>query len=479
MLNIECQSLLNRLFFQNIDQVECQNMTHKTLCDLDEGELFIEYTESETLSFDHSKVKSVNFNHYSGYGLRGIKGEAVAYSSSNILNKKNLYDSAETIKFLSQKSKSFSGNKNFYDTGVKHNLYAQHNPTIESKCDKKIELLREVDEYIRRKSIYVQQVSLSLSTMWQAVYIITKDGKNHHDFRPLVRMNISVICQKDGRVETGSSGFGNRYSYDNIEKNWQHHANYAVNQALVNLSSVPAKAGKMQIVLGSGWPAVLLHEAVGHGLEGDFNRKESSNYTGKLGQKVASEKVTIIDDGTMFERRGSLNIDDEGTPTSKTYLIDGGIAVNYMQDKLNARLMNVVPTGNGRRESYASVPMPRMTNTYMQAGGDDKEQVISSVKNGIYAVNFSGGQVDITSGNFVFSAQEAYMIENGKITSPIKGATLIGNGPEVMKNILAVCDDLELDAGIGTCGKAGQNIPVGVGQPTILVNDVTVGGTEL
>jgi len=340
-------------------------------------------------------------------------------------------------------------------------------------------LLGEIDAYARDKDSRVVQVSASIAGEWQAVQILRGDGTRLADLRPLVRLNVSIVVEKDGRRETGSFGCGGRFGYDRVtsEASWKASVDEALRQALVNLEARPAPAGEMEIVLGSGWPGILLHEAIGHGLEGDFNRKKTSAFSGLLGQRIAAPGVTVIDDGTMPDRRGSLTVDDEGTPTSRTVLIEDGFLRGYMQDRQNARLMGVAPTGNGRRQSYAHAPMPRMTNTVMLSGSHKREDMIRSVKRGLYAVGFSGGQVDITSGKFVFSTSEAYLIEDGKVTAPVKGATLIGNGPDALTKVSMVGDDMALDPGIGTCGKNGQGVPVGVGQPTMKLTGLTVGGT--
>jgi TldD protein len=410
--------------------------------------------------------------------LRGIIADADSYAYSSILTIDELLNAANIVRSLG----SNANNKIALHTTspkITTPLYATDNPVLEGSFASKIALLSEIDQYIRAKSQLIKQVSCSLSGEWQAICIINKDGNISHDIRPLVRLSISVVVEKNGRIEAGSYGTGGRQSYLNYTKNWQNHADEALRQALVNLESIPTPAAEMTVVLGSGWPGVLLHEAVGHGLEGDFNRKGTSAFSKLIGKQVASKGVTVIDDGTIANRRGSLNIDDEGTPTAKNILIEDGILQGYMQDKQNAKLMNVKPTGNGRRENFACTPMPRMTNTFMLAGKDKPSDIISSVKNGLYAVNFGGGQVDITSGKFVFSTSEAYLIENGKITQPVKGATLIGNGPDALTKITAIGNDLQLDAGVGTCGKAGQSVPVGVGQPTLCISNMTVGGTKI
>ncbi|MEM8798533.1 MAG: metalloprotease TldD, partial [Pseudomonadota bacterium] len=358
-------------------------------------------------------------------------------------------------------------------------LYAPVNPLESVSFQNKVKLLNEIDTYLRAKDPHVVQVSANLNGEWQAIQILRPDGQLIDDIRPLVRVGISVVIERDGRRETGYAGAGGRTTYGEFitEEAWQVQADEALRIALVNLEAVDAPAGEMPVVLGPGWPGVLLHEAVGHGLEGDFNRKKTSAFSGLMGERVAAPGVTVVDDGTMENRRGSLSIDDEGTPTERTVLIEDGILTGYMQDRMNARLMGMAATGNGRRESFAHAPMPRMTNTFMLAGQDDPADILTRVDNGIYARNFGGGQVDITSGKFVFSCTEAYKIENGKVTAPIKGATLIGNGPDVLTKVTAIGNDLELDRGVGICGKAGQSVPAGVGQPTCLVSALTVGGT--
>ena len=360
-------------------------------------------------------------------------------------------------------------------------LYVATNPIHEVEFADKVSLLEQIDAYLRSKDARVKQVSASVTGEIQVVNILRAEGEEAMDTRPLVRLNVSVVVEHNGKMETGSSGAGARCGYGAYiaESAWKAQADEALRRALVNLEAKPAPAGDLPVVLGNGWCGVLLHEAVGHGLEGDFNRKGSSTFSGRVGEQVASKGVTVVDDGTLAGRRGSLTIDDEGTPTERTVLIEDGILKGYMQDRMNARLMGVRPTGNGRRESYAHLPLPRMTNTFMLAGNATQADMIASISRGVYCANFGGGQVDITSGKFVFSASEAYLIENGKITTPIKGATLIGNGADTMQRIQAIGNDLELDSGVGTCGKAGQSVPVGVGQPSLLIESMTVGGTEI
>jgi TldD protein len=365
--------------------------------------------------------------------------------------------------------------------GTNRHLYGDDNPLALLEFGKKVDLLAEMDAYARRKDERVRQVTVSLLGNWQAIEIMRRDGFRAADIRPLVRLNVSVMVEKDGRMETGGYGVGGRVTYDRYvdPDSWKATVDEALRRALVNLESVAAPAGEVPVVLGPGWPGILLHEAIGHGLEGDFNRKKTSAFAGLMGQRIAAPGVTVVDDGTMDDRRGSLTIDDEGTPTERTVLIEDGILRGYMQDRMNARLMGAKSTGNGRRESYAHSPMPRMTNTLMLAGPHDPEEILKSVKKGIYAVSFGGGQVDITSGKFVFSCTEAYMIENGKKGAPVKGATLIGNGPDVLTRVSMIGNDMELDPGIGTCGKDGQGVPVGVGQPTLKIDSLTVGGTAV
>ena len=475
-------ALLDKIFFErnDLNQNKISKIVQDSLLGMDDGELFLEFTQNENLVFDDGHLKSANFNSNHGFGLRGVIGEASAYAHSSEINYNSLKHAAETVSAIKAGRK---GSKNL-DKIIKtkpRDLYNDINPLDGLSFEKKITLLKEIDSYLRKKDKCVKQVSASILGEWQAVEIIRKDGSKIGDIRPLVRINISVIVEKNGRMERGSYGVGGRTSYNDFvaKEKWQKQADEALRQALVNLESIPAPAGEMDVVLGPGWPGVLLHEAVGHGLEGDFNRKKTSVFSNLMGKRVAAKGVTVVDNGTMENRRGSINIDDEGTPTHETVLIEDGILVGYMQDRLNARLMGMKPTGNGRRESYQFQPMPRMTNTYMLGGKEHPEDIIKSVKKGLYAVNFGGGQVDITSGKFVFSASEAYKIENGKIKEPVKGATLIGNGPESLKKVKAIGNDMKLDAGVGTCGKDKQSVPVGVGQPTMLISGLTVGGTEV
>ncbi len=443
----------------------------------DDGELFIEYTESEALAFDDGKLKTGSFSTDRGFGLRAVAGEATGYAHSSDLSARSLRHAASTVKAVTA---GHSGTMADAPAGTNKRLYGDTNPILSPSFDKKTQLLQTIDAYLRNRDPRVRQVSASLVGSWQHVEILRADGRLVRDVRPLVRVNISVIVGEGDRQETGSAGMGGRSGFGDFiaEQSWQATAEDALRQALVNLEARPAPAGSFDVVLGAGWPGVMLHEAVGHGLEGDFNRKKTSAFSDLMGQRVAAPGVTVVDDGSIAERRGSLTVDDEGTPTQRTVLIEDGILVGYMQDRLNGRLMKGGSTGNGRRESYAHSPMPRMTNTIMESGEHDPAEIIASVKDGIYAVSFGGGQVDITSGKFVFGCTEAYRIENGKVTHPVRGAMLIGNGPEAMRRIDTIGNDSKLDRGIGMCGKAGQGVPVGVGQPHLLMRDMTIGGTE-
>ncbi|MBN8958705.1 MAG: metalloprotease TldD, partial [Rhizobiales bacterium] len=411
-----------------------------------------------------------------GFGLRAVKNEAVGYAHASEISEAALRRAADAVRAVNG---GYTGA--YADAPPRTNvrLYGDDNPLGTPAFEAKMKLLQEIDAYARAKDPRVRQVSASLGATWQVVEIMRADGALYRDVRPLVRINVSVVAGDGDRQESGSHGAGGREGFQRFidPQAWRGAVDEAVRQALVNLESIPAPAGEMDVVLGPGWPGVMLHEAVGHGLEGDFNRKKTSAFAGLMGQQVAAKGVTVVDDGTIASRRGSLSIDDEGTPTNKTVLIEDGILVGYMQDRQNARLMNMKPTGNGRRESFAHVPMPRMTNTYMLAGAHDPQEIIASVKNGIYAVNFGGGQVDITSGKYVFQCTEAYKIENGKVGAPLKGAMLIGNGPTDLHRISMIGNDFALDSGIGTCGKNGQGVPVGVGQPSLRMDRITVGGT--
>jgi TldD protein len=442
----------------------------------DDGELYLEYRQSEALMFDNGRLKQATYDTTQGFGLRAVKGEAVGYAHASDLSEGALARAAEAVRAVRG---GYTGT--YADAPPRTNvrLYGDDNPLGSPGFEAKVKLLETIDAYARQKDPRVRQVSVSFGATWQVVEILRADGETYRDIRPLVRVNVSVVAGDGERQESGSHGYGGREGFARFVETaaWQSATDDAVRQALVNLEAVPAPAGEMDVVLGPGWPGVMLHEAVGHGLEGDFNRKQTSAFAGLMGERVASKGVTVVDDGTIAGRRGSLSIDDEGTPTSRTVLIEDGILVGYMQDRQNARLMNMQPTGNGRRESFAHVPMPRMTNTYMLAGERDPKEILASVRNGLYAVSFGGGQVDITSGKFVFQCTEAYRIEDGKVGAPVKGAMLIGNGPDALTRVTMIGNDLELDTGIGTCGKNGQGVPVGVGQPTLRIDRITVGGT--
>ena len=461
-----------------LDVSTASSIVSETLNNCDDGELYLEDSKSESIILDDNKIKSSSYKSDLGYGLRAITGDVVAYSHSSDLSKKSLNESSKNLKstFLSS-----NGNYNFEIKKTNNKFYSEKDPIEEKNFKSKIEILNQVNDYVRNKNNSVRQVSATLLGEHRAIEIIRSGGELLSDNRPLVRFNVSVMLEKNGRKESAVYGIGGRQNYDAYlnEENWKRVCDEALRIADVNLNSKPAPAGEMQVVLGPGWPAILIHEAIGHGLEGDFNRKKTSAFHDLVGQKVASDGVTIIDDGTLENKRGSLTIDDEGTPTEKTVLIENGILKNFMQDRLNARLMNTKSTGNGRRESYKHVVMPRMRNTIMLNGKHSQDEMIKSVKKGIFAVSFGGGQVDITSGKFVFNCTEAYEIINGKVGSPIKGATLIGDGPSALKEVSMVGNDMMLDPGIGTCGKAGQGVPVGVGQPSLLINKMTVGGTQL
>jgi TldD protein len=467
-----------KLFFErsDLDRPRLERIVDDALLGADDGELFLEYRQSEGLHFDDGRLKSASFDTTQGFGLRSVAAEAAGYAHASELSEEAILRAADTVKAVHS---GHSGSMALAPVRTNRVLYGDINPLNEVPFERKVALLSEIDAFARAKDPRVAQVSVSLAGEWQAVQILRAGGQRAADIRPLVRLNISLVVGDGDRMESGSYGAGGRFGFDSLiePKFWQAGVDEALRRALVNLGSVAAPAGEMAVVLGPGWPGILLHEAVGHGLEGDFNRKQTSAFAGLLGEQVASKGVTVVDDGTLTDRRGSLTIDDEGTPTQATTLIEDGILVGYMQDRQNARLMGMAATGNGRRESYAHIPMPRMTNTFMLSGAHDPEEILASTKSGLYAVNFGGGQVDITSGKFVFSCTEAYLIENGKIGPAVKGATLIGSGPEAMIRVGMVGNDMKLDDGIGTCGKEGQGVPVGVGQPTLKIDALTVGGT--
>lgn len=452
----------------------------KMMCsNVDSADLYFQSVYNESWYLEEGIVKEGSYVYDRGVGIRVISGEKTGYAYSDDLILPALEDAAMAARSINRLGNTTQAVQ-AWKRGATPNIYTGNNPLDSLTSQQKVAILNKADQLARAASPKITQVMASLSSSYEQVLIFNHDGSCHADIRPLVRFNIQVLAEDQSKREGGSCGGGLRGDYlyfsDELIRDF---VDKAVKQALTNLEAIPAPAGLMPVVLGSGWPAVLLHEAIGHGLEGDFIRKKSSAFTDKLGQRVASDKCTIVDDATLLNRRGSVAIDDEGTVGQNTMLIEKGILRGFMQDKLNARLMGVQLTGNGRRESYAHIPMPRMTNTYMLPGEDDPEEIIKSVKKGIYAVNFGGGEVDITSGKFVFSASEAYLIENGKITAPIKGATLIGNGPDVLKKVTMVGNDLELDSGVGVCGKDGQSIPVGVGQPTLKVSEMVVGGTQV
>jgi TldD protein len=448
--------------------------THK----VDYADLYFQFTKNEGWSLEEGIVKTGSFSIDQGVGVRAVSGEKTAFSYSDEISEAALLDAAAATRTIARAGagKVKVAGK-MLPTGGR-SLYLPHDPLESLDATAKVKLLEKVEKMARAKDPRVVQVMAGLAGEYDVVLVVRSDGVLAADIRPLVRVSLTVIVEQDGRREVGSSGGGGRYDYGYFsDELLEQYAEDAVKSALVNLDSRPAPAGPMTVVLGPGWPGILLHEAIGHGLEGDFNRKGSSTFSGRIGERVAAKGVTVVDDGTLQDRRGSLNIDDEGNPTQCTTLIEDGILKGYIQDTMNARLMKMPVTGNARRESFAHLPMPRMTNTYMLAGDKDPEEILASVKNGLYAVNFGGGQVDITNGKFVFSASEAYMIENGKVTYPVKGATLIGNGPDVLNRVSMIGNDMKLDPGVGVCGKEGQSVPVGVGQPTLRLDGVTVGGT--
>ncbi len=443
---------------------------------IDHADLYFQFARSEAWSLEEGIVKSGSFNIEQGVGVRAVSGEKTAFAYSDEISLPALLGAARATRAIAA-----AGGDGKLPQLAGHgprSLYGQGDPIVSLDATAKVALLERLEQLARAADPRVTQVMAHVAGSWETVLIARSDGHLAADVRPLVRVSVTVILEQEGRREQGSAGGGGRFDYGYFsDAVLVDYAEKAVHQARVNLGADPAPAGEMTVVLGSGWPGILLHEAIGHGLEGDFNRKGSSAFVGRVGQRVAAKGVTVVDDGTIPDRRGSLSVDDEGNPTQRTVLIEDGILTGYLQDSLNARLMGVQPTGNGRRESFAHVPLPRMTNTTMMAGDKDPQEIIASVKKGLYAANFGGGQVDITSGKFVFSAAEAYLIENGRITRPVKGATLIGNGPDVLTRVSLIGNDLMLDPGVGTCGKEGQSVPVGVGQPTVRIDGLTVGGT--
>jgi TldD protein len=448
--------------------------THK----VDYADLYFQFTKNEGWSLEEGIVKTGSFSIDQGVGVRAVSGDKTAFSYSDEISEAALLEAAAATRTIARAGAGkIKVAGNMTPVGGR-SLYMPNDPLVSLDAASKVKLLERVEKMARAKDPRVVQVMAGLAGEYDVVLVVRSDGVLAADIRPLVRVSVTVIVEQDGRREVGSSGGGGRYDYAYFnDELLDQYAADAVKSALVNLDARPAPAGPMTVVLGPGWPGILLHEAIGHGLEGDFNRKGSSTFSGRIGERVAAKGVTVVDDGTLANRRGSLNIDDEGNPTQCTTLIEDGVLKGYIQDTMNARLMKMKVTGNARRESFAHLPMPRMTNTYMLGGDKDPEEILASVKNGIYAVNFGGGQVDITNGKFVFSASEAYMIENGKVTYPVKGATLIGNGPDVMNRISMIGNDMKLDPGVGVCGKEGQSVPVGVGQPTLRLDGVTVGGT--
>lgn len=467
-----------RPFETLLDEAAALRILRAATAGAEDGELFLERRRSEAIVLDDGRVKTASYDASEGFGLRAVKGEVAGYAHSTEISEKALLRASETARLAVGDG---GGTLAPPPKGTNLKLYTDDNPLADAAFSIKIDTLREIDAYVRALDPRVVQVSATLAASYQEVEILRPEGLRLSDIRPMARLNISCIVEQNGRRESGGHGGGGRYGLAGLmtRDHWQSVAKEALRIALVNLDAVAAPAGTMDVVLGPGWPGVLLHEAVGHGLEGDFNRKKTSAFAGLMGQRVAAPGVTVLDDGTIPDRRGSISVDDEGTPSARNVLIEDGILVGYMQDRQNARLMGVAPTGNGRRESYAHIPMPRMTNTYMLGGSADPEAIVASLKDGIYAVGFSGGQVDITNGKFVFNCTEAYRVQNGRIGAAVKGATLIGDGATALKHIRAIGNDMALDPGIGNCGKAGQWVPVGVGQPTMLIGGLTVGGAAV
>ena len=464
-----------RPFETDLDQEAALAVLRDATGRADDGELFLERRRAESLTFDDGRLKGASYDSAKGFGLRAVAGPVAGYAHSTELTEAALKRAADTVKLAAAEGDHSIAPP---PPAANQSLYIQDSPLTGFSFTHKVDLLKEIDDYLRSRDERVVQVSASLNGQLQEIAILRPEGGVLAEARPMARLNISVIVEKDGRRESGSSGGGGRTDYAALvsPQNWKAQAEEALRVALVNLDAEDAPAGVMEVALGAGWPGILLHEAIGHGLEGDFNRKKTSAFSGLMGEQVAARGVTIVDDGTIPNRRGSLSFDDEGTPTNRTPLIEDGILVGYMQDRQNARLMGMAPTGNGRRQSYAHIPMPRMTNTVMEGSGANPGDIVADVRDGIYAVGFGGGQVDITNGKFVFSCTEAYRVKDGKVLHPVKGATLIGDGPTALKQIRAVGNDMEMDPGIGTCGKNGQGVPVGVGQPTLLIDGLTVGG---
>ncbi|MEO6225578.1 MAG: metalloprotease TldD [Sphingomicrobium sp.] len=464
-----------RFLYRSLDPAGAKRLAVKHLGAHDDGELYLQYSAREAFGFDDGRLKTADYHSSTGFGLRGVSGETTAFAHANEISESSIDRAAATLKLLDPVRGVVAPSPRRTNQA----MYGADDPLALVPFADKVALCQRIDAAARARDPRVAQVGVSLGASWSVIDIIRGDGFVASDVRPLVRLGVQIVAERNGRREVGYHGIGGRYLYDQLfdEARWNRAIDLALQQALVNLDSVAAPAGEMPVVMGNGWAGVLLHEAVGHGLEGDFNRKGTSAFSGRIGERVAAPGVTVVDDGAMDRRRGSLTIDDEGTPTRRTVLIEDGILKGYLQDRLNARLMGMEATGNGRRESFAHAPMPRMTNTFMLGGSEEPGALIERVKDGIYAKSFGGGQVDITSGKFVFACTEAYRIRGGKIAEPVKGATLIGDGPSVLTRVTGIGNDLELDEGVGICGKAGQSIPAGVGQPTLLVNGLTVGGT--
>ena len=465
-----------RPFETHLDRDAAVEILRNTLIGADDGELFFERCRSEVLSFDDGRLRTSSFDASEGFGLRAVQGETIGYAHSTEISEQAMRRATGTVRLAIGAG---GGTLAAAPQATNQKLYSDHNPLSDSTFPAKIDILCEMDAYARGLDQRVVQVSATIAASHQEVVILRADGPDVSDSRPMVRMNVSVIVEQDGQRQTGYVGGGGRYGLNGMLEptHWQPLIHEALRIAVVNLSAIPAPAGVMDVALGAGWPGILLHEAIGHGLEGDFNRKGTSAFAGLMGQRIAAPGVTVLDDGTIPDRRGSITIDDEGTPSGKNTLIEDGVLVGFMQDRQNARLMGVAPTGNGRRQSFAHAPMPRMTNTYMLGGSVDPKDMVAEIKNGIYAVGFGGGQVDITNGKFVFSCTEAYLVKDGKVGAPVKGATLIGDGATALRQIRAIGNDMRLDDGMGNCGKQGQWVPVGVGQPSLLIGGLTVGGS--
>jgi TldD protein len=463
------------LLYRTLDPDDARRLAARHLSSCDDGELYLEHSVSEAFGFDDGRLKTASYDSASGFGLRGVTGETTAFAHANEISAEAIERAAATLELLDPAK----GAPAPPPPRTNQAMYSPDNPLTQVPFAEKVALCQKIDAAARARDPRVAQVSVSLTGSWRVIEVIRGDGFVASDVRPLVRLGVQIVAADNGRRETGSFGLGGRYAYEQLldPATWNRAIDEALGQALTNLRSVAAPAGEMPVVLGPGWCGVLLHEAVGHGLEGDFNRKGTSAFSGRIGERVGAPGVTVVDDGAMEQRRGSLTMDDEGTPTRRNVLIEDGILKGYLQDRLNARLMGMEPTGSGRRESFAHAPMPRMTNTFMLAGNDDPGELVSRVNDGIFAKSFGGGQVDITSGKFVFSCTEAYRIRNGKVAEPVKGATLIGDGPTVLTRIKGIGNDLALDEGVGVCGKGGQSVPAGVGQPSLLIDGITVGGT--